>query len=231
MALNDKGMKYKDSSFSDSAVAATAENELDIPDLDKSSFIIAEDAMSDEVSDNDSKSKWKSFLYDIIFYTVLIVVCIYIIPNFIMQRTIVDGDSMKNNLLNGDHLMVEKISYHFDKLDRFDIVVFYPYGRDHEEYYVKRIIGLPGETLQIVGSDIYIDGEILEEDYGKDAIDYAGRAKETIILDEDEYFVMGDNRRNSKDSRYNDVGNVTKDNIGGRAFLRIWPLKRFGKIK
>jgi signal peptidase I len=115
-------------------------------------------------------------------------------------------------------------------LKRFDIIVFYPFGRENEEYYVKRIIGLPGETIQIVDGVIYIDGDILEEDYGKDPILDPGRAVVPIKLADDEYFVMGDNRNISKDSRYSVVGNVEKKNIGGKAFFRISPLKRFGPI-
>lgn len=182
------------------------------------------------VQDTEKSRGMRGILFDLIFYGVLIFACIYIIPNFVLQRTIVDGSSMESTLSDGDQLYVEKISYRFNQLDRFDIIVFYPYGRDNEEYYVKRIIGLPGETVQIIGSDIYIDGEILEEDYGKDPIDNPGRAALPIQLEEDEYFVMGDNRSISKDSRYSNVGNVSKENIGGRAFFRISPFSKFGII-
>lgn len=195
-----------------------------------------EEVKSDLVSLNDEsklskKGKAKGFLFDLIFYAVLVFVCIYILPNYVIQRTIVDGSSMENTLFNGDHLYVEKLSYRFNKLKRFDIIVFYPYGRASKDYYVKRIIGLPGETVQIKGSDIYINGTILKENYGKDPIIDPGRAAEPIKLGSDEYFVLGDNRTVSKDSRSEEVGNVKKKNIGGRAILRIKPLSRFGTLK
>ena len=178
----------------------------------------------------DKKRKRLSILTDIIIYAIIIYTCIYLIPTYVIQRTIVDGPSMENTLHNGEHLMVEKISYHLDKLKRFDIVVFYPHGRKNEEYYVKRIIGLPGETIQIKGSDIYINGEILKENYGKEPITFAGTAEEPLKLGDDEYFVMGDNREVSLDSRYEEVGVVPKENIGGRAIIRIWPLNKFGLL-
>ncbi|TAH74774.1 MAG: signal peptidase I [Anaerolineaceae bacterium] len=179
---------------------------------------------------NVAKTSAKSFLFDLLFYAILIFVSIYIIPNFILQRTIVDGESMENTLSDNDHLYVEKVSYRLNMLDRFDIIVFYPFGRDNEEYYVKRIIGLPGETIQIKDGLIYIDGKILEENYGKEPILDPGRAANPIVIGDDEYFVMGDNRNISKDSRYAVVGNVAKKNIGGKAFFRISPLKEFGPI-
>ena len=183
-----------------------------------------------EESTSLKKSNAKGIIFDLIFYALFIFVCVYLLPNYVLQRTIVDGSSMENTLHDDDQLFVEKLSYRFDALKRFDIIVFYPYGRDHEEYYVKRIIGLPGETVQIIGSDIYINGERLEENYGKDPISDPGRAAEPIKLAVDEYFVLGDIRSISKDSRAEEVGNVKKENIGGRAFLRIIPFSDFGII-
>lgn len=179
----------------------------------------------------ERKGNARGFINDLIFYAVLIFVCIYILPNYVIQRTIVDGSSMANTLHDGEQLYVEKISYHFNSLNRFDIVVFYPYGRENKDYYVKRIIGLPGETVQIIGSDIYINGEKLDEHYGKNPIEDPGRAAQPIALGDDEYFVMGDNRNISVDSRDEAVGNVKKSNIGGRVILRISPLSKFGTVK
>lgn len=188
--------------------------------------------LSDEIISNTPKKKRfaKSLIYDLIFYAVLIFACLYIIPNFVLQRTIVDGASMENTLMDREQLYVEKLSYHFDALKRYDIIVFYPYGRDSDDYYVKRIIGLPGEKVQIIGSNIYINDEILKEDYGKEPIENPGRAAAPVYLGDDEYFVMGDNRNMSKDSRNSEVGSVKKENIGGRVILRIYPFSKFGFV-
>lgn len=196
-------------------------------------------AQDDKIQENKNgsnheaktRSTTKSILYDLIFYAVLIVVCVYVLPNYVVQRTIVDGASMENTLHHGEQLYVEKVSYHFNTLDRFDIIVFYPYGRDNEDYYVKRVIGLPGETVQIIDSKIYINGDVLEENYGKEPMDDPGIARYPITLGEDEYFVLGDNRNISKDSRNEEVGNITKENIGGKVVLRIAPLSKFGTVK
>ncbi len=178
-----------------------------------------------------NKNKLVSFLLNVVIYGLIIYTCLFFVPEYVLQRTQVEGPSMENSLHNNDFLMVEKISYRLDALKRFDIIVFYPYGRENkEEYFVKRLIGLPGETIQIKGEDIFINGKVLEEDYGKDPITNAGIAKDPITLGEEEYFVLGDNREISLDSRYEEVGVLSKKNIGGKAILRIWPLNKFGLL-
>lgn len=162
----------------------------------------------------------------------LAVVCIaYLIVTYVGQRTQVSGGSMETTLSNGDHLLVDKISYRFKDPERFDIIVF-PFQYDKDTYYIKRIIGMPGETVQIdYDGNIHINGKILEEDYGREVILNPGRAYEPIELGEDEYFVMGDNRNSSSDSREPAVGNIHKSDIIGKAFVRIWPLSEFGILK
>ncbi len=178
----------------------------------------------------EKKTDWKKELLSWAFYIVFVIILTYLILTYVGQRTRVDGQSMENTLHNGDNLIVEKLSYRFNDPERFDIIVFPPY--DTDEYYIKRIIGLPGETVQIdTEGNIYINGEILEEDYGKETIKNPGRAIDPITLGEDEYFVLGDNRNNSTDSRSTRVGNVTRDQIIGRAWVRIWPLSDIGFLK
>lgn len=162
----------------------------------------------------------------------LIVLCLtYVVIHFVGQRTQVVGSSMETTLSDSDNLIVDKISYRFRDPKRFDIVVF-PFQYADDTYYIKRIIGLPGETVYIdEEGTIYINEEALEENYGKEVIQDAGRAYEPVTLGEDEYFVMGDNRNNSSDSRDPVVGNISRSNIIGRAWIRIWPLNKFGILK
>ena len=164
----------------------------------------------------------------------LIVLCLtYLVIAFVGQRTEVNGASMEPTLSDEDNLIVDKITYRFHDPERFDIIVF-PYKFKEKTYFINRIIGLPGETVQIdAEGNIYIDGEILEESYGREVIsaEHIGLAGEPITLGADEYFVMGDNRNNSTDSRVAQVGNIKRDDIIGRAWLRIWPFDRFGILK
>ena len=171
-----------------------------------------------------------SYIIEFFIYAVLIFLCIFWVPEHVVQRTVVKGESMENTLHTGESLLVEKVSYHFNEPERYDVVVFYPYGRDEDEYYVKRIYGLPGETVQIINNDIYINGEVVEDTYAKNAMDDAGIAEEPLTLAEDEYFVLGDNREVSLDSRDPDLGPVKKENIAGHVVLRIWPLSKFGTL-
>ncbi len=162
------------------------------------------------------------------------VLCLtWLVITFVGQRTEVDGSSMEPMLSNGDNLIVDKISYRFRDPQRYDIIVF-PFQYQENTYYIKRIIGLPGETVQIdQQGNIYINGELLQENYGREVIraDTVGIAANPIVLGEDEYFVMGDNRNNSTDSRTEIVGNIRRGDIIGRAWVRIWPLDKIGVLK
>lgn len=180
------------------------------------------------------ENKMKNVLKEILsisIYLLLVFCAAYLIVTYVGQRTQVSGSSMETTLSDGDHLIVDKISYRFENPERFDIIVF-PFQYDTDTYYIKRIIGMPGETVQIDESgNIYIDGEVLEESYGREVIQSPGRASDPILLGEDEYFVMGDNRNNSSDSRDPSVGNIHRRDIIGRAFIRIWPASKFGILK
>lgn len=164
-------------------------------------------------------------------YFLIVLVATFLVVNYVGQRTMVIGTSMEPMLSDGDNLIVDKLSYRFEEPQRFDIIVF-PFRYAEKTFYIKRIIGLPGETIYIdENGNIYIDGEILEEHYGKEVITDPGRAYEPITLGVDEYFVMGDNRNNSSDSRDPVVGNIHRDEFVGKAWMRIWPLNRMGMIK
>ncbi|MDY2628630.1 MAG: signal peptidase I [Lachnospiraceae bacterium] len=164
-----------------------------------------------------------------VVYILIVITVSFCIVTFVGQRTVVDGSSMNDTLQNGDNLIVDKLSYRFTDIDRFDIVVF-RYHNERNIFYIKRVIGLPGETVQIIDDDIYINGELLEENYGKEPMESAGCASEPITLGEDEYFVLGDNRNDSSDSRDPSVGNVQREWIIGRALMRITPFRNAGLL-
>jgi len=184
------------------------------------------------------KRSKKSIIFEVLLYIFIIVFCIFIVPTYILQRTVVDGDSMQDTLQNGDSLLVNKFIYNFHDPERYDIIVFYPKGRDVEEYYVKRIYGLPGETIYIDNNAIYVNGEKIDDPYAKDAMDdqiELGTKEKPYTLKDDEYYVLGDHRSVSLDSRSvpdgedaNAPGPVKRENIAGKVFLRIWPLDSFG---
>lgn len=157
------------------------------------------------------------------------IVIALLIVTYVGQRTIVIGSSMETTLSDGDNLIVDKISYRFSEPERFDIVVF-PYKYEKKNY-VKRIIGLPGDTVQIKDGYVYINDVLLEADiYGAEVMEYANMAAEPIALGDGEYFVLGDNRNHSSDSRNPLVGVVKRKEIIGKAWVRIFPFNEIGKI-
>lgn len=165
-----------------------------------------------------------------LLYILIIIGISYLVITFVGQRTQVSGSSMETTLSDGDQLIVDKISYRFREPNRYDIVVF-PYHYEENTYYIKRIIGLPGETVQIVDGTVWIDGQPLNEHYGNEVMEDPGLAADPITLGDDEYFVLGDNRNNSQDSRAANVGLIQRDELLGRAWVKIWPLSDFGVIK
>ena len=165
-----------------------------------------------------------------IAYIIIIIGLAYLIITFVGQRTQVSGSSMETTLSDGDQLIVDKISYRFRDPKRYDIVVF-PYQYEENTYYIKRINGPPGETVQIIDGYVYINGELLDEHYGNEVMADPGIASEPVQLGDDEYFVLGDNRNNSQDSRSSNVGVIHRDDLLGRAWIRIWPLADFGVIR
>ena len=147
------------------------------------------------------------------------------------QQVSTVGDSMRPVLKNADKVLVNRIVYNASSPKRGDIIVFKPKGNESSHYYTKRIVGLPGETVQIVENRIYINGEKLEEDYTTTKVDTAGIAAEKLKLGGDEYFVMGDNRKSSEDSRSADIGAVKRSYIYGKAWFVVSPKKNFGFVR
>lgn len=164
-----------------------------------------------------------------LLYIVLIIAFTWFVVTFVGQRTEVSGSSMETTLSDKDQLIVDKMTYRFRDPKRYDIVVF-PYQYQDNTYYIKRIIGLPGETVQILSGMVYIDGMCLDEHYGNEIMENPGIAEEPLTLGEDEYFVLGDNRNNSSDSRASDVGLIHRKDLIGRAWIRVWPLSQIGVI-
>ena len=183
----------------------------------------------------ENTTKKKSLLrgcLSYVLYVFIVIAAVYLVITYVGQRTEVSGDSMLNTLHNGDNLIVDKLSYRFREPERFEVIIF-PSQFEEHTFYIKRIIGLPGETVQIKEGYIYINCERLYESYGNEVMleETYGIAAEPITLGEDEYFVLGDNRNKSLDSRSEQVGIVHKNEFIGKAWLRIWPFEDFSIVE
>ena len=162
----------------------------------------------------------KKIIKEIIVWLLLIVLTItasYFITTNIFVKTAVAGVSMEPTLMEGQVVIVNKIEYYLKSPKRNDVIVYKQSNREHSYYEIKRVIGLPGETVKIKNGIIYINDEALKEKVKTETIENAGLAEEGIKLDDNEYFVLGDNRNDSEDSRFASVGNVLKNEILGKA--------------
>ena len=177
----------------------------------------------------EEKIDFKQELLSLLLYLFAVFAVTFFILHFVGQRTVVDGSSMEHTLSNGDNLIMDKLTYHFRDPERFEIIIF---PMDKETFYIKRVIGLPGETVRIdEEGTIYINGSPLEENYGIARIENPGLAENTVKLSANEYFVLGDNRNASLDSRFPEVGTIRRERITGRAWLRIYPFNEITFLK
>lgn len=160
---------------------------------------------------------------------VVMAVAVFLII-FLGDKIRVVGNSMSDQVKSGQEILIDKISYELRDIKRYDVIVYKSELSGQEEYVVKRVIGLPGEEIQIVDSKIYINGEEIEDKYYKENFE-SGSASSIIKISDNEYFVMGDNRNLSQDSRFEYVGNIKRGDILGRAWLIISPFSKIGIIK
>lgn len=182
--------------------------------------------MKFDFEERNKKPLIKRIIKEVIVWAVEIALVIglaYCIITYAVEKTEMIGSSMESTLSDGDEIIINKMAYRFHDPERFDVVVFKQSNKEHGYYNVKRIIGLPGETIQIIDNVIYINGEAIEDDVIAETMNNAGLAAEEITLDENEYFVLGDNRNNSEDSRFANVGNIISDEIVGKAWLKLNP--------
>lgn len=174
-------------------------------------------------------SRLGAFFLDVIEVIVFAIAIFLFIYLLVMQPHKIKGDSMQPNYPNGEYLLTDKITYRFNEPSRGDVVVFEAPGTDGDEY-IKRIIGLPGETVKVEGGKVYINNNVLVESYLSSTLytssgAFLSEGKE-VTVPQNNYIVLGDNRTASSDSR--SWGLVSKDKIKGRAFFIYWPPNNFG---
>ena len=160
------------------------------------------------------------------------VVCLvaFIVVWYFGLRVSMIGGSMSPALENGDVTLVNRIVYDMSSPRRGDVIAFYPNGNKESHCYIKRVIGLPGETIEVSKGKILINGKALKENYEHTAIEEVGRLEEAITLGENEFFVLGDARENSEDSRYTSVGDVKRSEIIGRVWF-VTSGEQFGFVR
>ena len=165
--------------------------------------------------------------FQIAIVCLLAFVCVY----YFGQRVSVIGDSMNPELKNGNITLISKAAYSMGTPKRGDVVAFQPNGNENSHYYIKRIVGLPGETIEVADGKIIVNGREIKERYETTDIDEPGLLAESVTLKNNEYFVLGDDRQNSEDSRSADIGAVKRSEIDGKVWFVVSPGKTFGFVR
>jgi signal peptidase I len=161
----------------------------------------------------------------------IVIVMAYVLVSSFGCRTSVVGQAMESQLQSNDQILVNKFVYMLSKPKTGDVVVFLPNGNEKSHYYVRRVIGTPGDTVQIINGAVYVNGAIYNEEIDVAAIEDAGLAADELTLGKDEYFVLGDNRNNSEDSRYANIGMVKKEYMLGKAWFYFSSIGHMGFIR
>lgn len=179
------------------------------------------------------KPRFKKFFKTLLFWVIeiaLVILAAYLIIEYAVEKTTMMGVSMSTTLNEGEKIIINKLAYIKDNPKRYDVIVFCQSKNGHGYYNIKRVIGLPGETVEIINGEVYINGERLEEEIKVETMRVAGLAAEAIELGENEFFVLGDNRNYSEDSRFANIGIIVKNDIIGKAWLRLEPFSMIDKI-
>ncbi len=179
------------------------------------------------------KPKIKQIVKSIIIWIIeiaLVIAAAYLIIEYAMEKTTMMGSSMSSTLEDEEKIIVNKLAYLRKDPERFDVIVFKQSNNEHSYYNIKRVIGLPGDVIEIIEGYVFINGEKLEEVIDVEAMRVAGIAQEPVELQENEFFVLGDNRNSSEDSRFANVGIVVKKDIIGKAWIRLKPFSIIDKI-
>ncbi len=146
------------------------------------------------------------------------------------MRVSVAGNSMETTLTDGETILINRVAYRFTNPKSGDVIVFRPNGNEKSPYYIKRVVAAPGDTVQIRDGVIYVN-DVMFDEMDTEAVADAGLAENKLTMGEDEYFVIGDNRNNSEDSRYANFGNVKKEYVIGKAWFYYNAINDLGRIK